>query len=96
MRLESHKTQPFTDEDVLRYLYAEMNEEESQDFELALEQNENLNERYEEMLDCLAILSPSVAEPKEKQWTFTAFFLPEAKTAPHILFSPCTQAGFAF
>jgi len=73
-----------------------MSEEESQKFEQALEQNENLNERYEEMLDCLALLSPSYGKHNEKQWIQNAFFFPEAQIAPHFLVSPCTPARFKF
>ncbi len=83
MRLESLKIHPFTDEDVLRYLFVEMSEEESQQFEQALDQSESLNQCYEEMLDCLEILN-HVGREKKNQWSFFA----SGQIAPYIYSIP--------
>jgi hypothetical protein len=56
MTLDSHKIHTFDDEDILRYMYAEMSEEETSIFDDALVSNADLQTRYEELLACAALL----------------------------------------
>lgn len=56
MTLDSHTIHTFDDEDILRYMYAEMSEEETSIFDDALVSNADLQTRYEDLLSCAALL----------------------------------------
>lgn len=56
MTLDSRKTHTFYDEDILRYMYAEMSEDESSCFDDQLVSNLALQNRYEELLSCAELL----------------------------------------
>ena len=56
MTLDSLTIHTFDDEDILRYIYAEMSEEETVIFDEALVSDDDLQIRYEDLLSCAALV----------------------------------------
>lgn len=59
-------TKSFTPNDLLRYIYREMSEGESEQFEQALHKNETLMQEYLGMLSTIEQLDQLILEPSEK------------------------------
>ena len=59
-------TKTFTRNDITRFLYGEMKEDEIHSFNLSLESDQELKKEYREQLSLLELIERSRLEPSEK------------------------------